>query len=55
MSDDKFINPYNFVRPDKDVSRTSFVDFTRFHPDHYSGKIVTSIKSVGESACALLN
>lgn len=48
MSDDKFINPYNFVRPDRNVLRRSFVDFTRFHPDHYSGKIVTSIKSVGD-------
>lgn len=46
MPDDKFINPYNFVRADKNVLRTPFTDFTKFHSGHYSGQIVTSIKSV---------
>ena len=48
MVDDKFINPYNFIQPDKNVFRKEFIDFTRFHPDYYSGQIVISIKSVDD-------
>lgn len=48
MIDDKFINPYNFVRPDKNIFRKPFIDFTKFHPNHYSGQIVVSIKSVDD-------
>jgi len=47
MSKGEFINPYNFVRPDKNVLRNAFIPFNRFDPEHYSGQIAISIKSVG--------
>jgi len=48
MSNDKFINPYNFVRPDKNVFKKAFIPFNSFAPNHYSGQIAISIKSVDE-------
>ena len=48
MSNDKFINPYNFVRPDENVFKKAFIPFNRFDPDHCSGQIAISIKSVDD-------
>jgi len=48
MIDGKFINPYNFVLPDENVFRKAFMPFNRFDPDHYSGQIAISIKSVDD-------
>jgi CRISPR-associated protein (TIGR03986 family) len=46
MVDDKFINPYNFIQPDKNVFRKKFIDFTKFYSGYYSGQVAISIKSV---------
>jgi CRISPR-associated protein (TIGR03986 family) len=46
MSSGKFINPYNFVQPDKNVLRKNFVNFNCFHSGYYSGTLNISIKSV---------
>lgn len=48
MPNDKFINPYNFVRPDENVFKKAFIPFNRFDPDHCSGQIAISIKSVDD-------